>query len=90
MLHIPSNDYIEKFSPENNMLSGEALPQLILSCVFIAANGGPFQHMLNTTSAFFSATSFLYGFIISVDAFIKNRKEKVALQYRQTLGMPYN
>ena len=41
------------------------------------------------TSAFFSANSFVYGFLISVDAFRKNRKEKMALHYRSTLGMPY-
>ena len=69
---------------------GEALPQLVLSCVFIGYNGGPLQHPLNTTSAFFSAVSLLYGLILSVDACIKSREQKIAERYRQTLGMPYS
>lgn len=69
---------------------GEALPQLVLSCVFIAFNGGPLEHPLNTTSAFFSAVSLLYGLILSVDACIKSREQKIAERYRQTLGMPYS
>ena len=68
---------------------GEALPQLVLSSVFITYNGGPAKHPISVTSAFFSANSFIYGFLISVDAFRKNRKEKMALHYRSTLGMPY-
>ena len=34
---------------------GEALPQLVLSCVFIGYNGGPLVNWINTISAFFSA-----------------------------------
>ena len=48
------------------------------------------EHGLNTTSAFFSAMSLLYGLAISVEACIKSREDKVAERYRQTLGMPYN
>ena len=69
---------------------GEALPQLVLSCVFIGYNGGPMVNWINTTSAFFSAMSLLYGLVISIDACIKSREEKVAERYRQTLGMPYS
>ena len=68
---------------------GEALPQLILSCVFISYNGGPLEHPLNTTSALFSAVSLLYGLVLSADACIKSREQKTADRYRQTLGMPY-
>ena len=69
---------------------GEALPQLILSCVFIVNNGGPQLHYINTVSAVFSGLSFLYGFVISVAACVKNREDKVSERYRQTLGMPYS
>ena len=69
---------------------GEALPQLVLSCVFIGYNGGPLVNWINTISAFFSAMSLLYGLVISIDACIKSREEKVAERYRQTLGMPYS
>ena len=69
---------------------GEALPQLVLSCIFIANNGGPYEHLLNTTSAFFSAMSLLYGLVISIDACIKSREQKISERYRQTLGMPYS
>lgn len=68
---------------------GEALPQLILSCVFIGYNGGPLDNIINTISAFFSAMSLLYGLVISVDACIKSREQKIAERYRNTLGMPY-
>ena len=68
---------------------GEALPQLVLSCVFIGYNGGPLVNWINTISAFFSAMSLLYGLVISIDACIKSREQKVAERYRQTLGMPY-
>ena len=40
---------------------GEALPQLILSCVYIHNNGGPYTHPFNTTSAVLSAGSLAYG-----------------------------
>ena len=40
---------------------GEALPQLIISCVFIHNNGGPYTHPINTTSAVFSAGSLAFG-----------------------------
>ena len=69
---------------------GEALPQLVLSCVFIGYNGGPLVNRINTISAFFSAMSLLYGLVISIDACIKSREQKVAERYRQTLGMPYS
>ena len=69
---------------------GEALPQLVLSCVFIGYNGGPLVNWINTISAFFSAMSLLYGLVISIDACIKSREQKVAERYRQTLGMPYS
>ena len=69
---------------------GEALPQLVLSCVFIGYNGGPLVNWINTVSAFFSAMSLLYGLVISIDACIKSREQKVAERYRQTLGMPYS
>jgi hypothetical protein len=73
----------------NVLYLGEALPQLVLSSIFITYNGGPARHPISVTSAFFSANSFIYGFLISVEAFRKNRKEKMALHYRATLGMPY-
>ena len=73
---------------------GEALPQLILSCLFIMNNGGPLHgpllHYINSISAIFSALSFLYGFVLSVDACVKTKKQKVSERYRQTLGMPYS
>ena len=68
---------------------GEALPQLILSCIFIINNGGPLLHYINSISAIFSGLSFLYGFVLSVDACVKTKKQKVSERYRQTLGMPY-
>ena len=45
---------------------GEALPQLILSCVYIHNNGGPLTHPINTTSAVFSAGSLAIGIFTSI------------------------
>ena len=39
--------------------------QLVLSCVFIASNGGPLQLPIPTTSAFFSAVSSFFFHILS-------------------------
>ena len=36
------------------------------------------------------ALSFLYGFVISVEACVKSREHNVSERYRQTLGMPYS
>ena len=71
-------------------MAGEALPQLILSCVFISQHGGPELHSVTAVSAVFSGLSFLYGFVISVLACVNSRQHSVSERYRQTLGMPYS
>ena len=65
-----------KFSvlAQTSLILGESLPQLIISIVFIANNGGVELHPWNTTSAVFSAGSVMIGFITSVMIWVKAYK----------------
>ena len=47
----------------------EALPQLTLSCVYIANNGGIECNVLNVVSSIFSSGSIIMGIIASIIAF---------------------
>ena len=46
----------------------EAIPQLTLSCVYIANNGGFEHNSLNVVSSIFSAGSIIMGIKASIDA----------------------
>ena len=51
----------------------QPVTELIYPCLI-----SPQEHGLNTTSAFFSAMSLLYGLAISAEACVKSREDKVA------------
>merc|ERR1712131_551203 len=68
---------------------GESLPQLIISIVFIANNGGVETHPWNTTSAVFSAGSVMIGIItygnLWFQTFCGDKKDKkVAVESKST------
>ena len=52
-----------------SLFSGESFPQLVISIIFIANNGGVETHPWNTASAVFSAGSVIIGIITSVMAY---------------------
>ena len=64
------------FLAQTSLILGESLPQLIISIVFIANNGGVELHPWNTTSAVFSAGSVMIGFITSGILWVSWCKER--------------
>ena len=52
----------------------EAVPQLTLSCVYIANNGGFENNILNVVSSIFSSGSIIMGILFSLFAFAKRSK----------------
>ena len=79
-----ANSCLMGISSQCILFSGEALPQLIHQLCVYSSQWGSFSAYFEYNLCIFLSNKLPLRLLISVDAFRRNRKEKVAL------GMPYN